>query len=164
MGLCIFWQANFHHPIYIWDTRIFEPKDQNPYGGKKLLNYTNRDILKFINLLTAVEKIIVWAQNVSVQLNFKNLRFKWFRFVLNCSLMLISLTELQHLKNLLKKTPYFKERRRESRKKKEDRNDGVPKFAPYKKLGRVQQITVKTDCRVQNWIAKKGTLQKKDHT
>ena len=83
-----------------------------------MLNCTSRDILKFMNLLTAVEKIIVWAQNVIAQLNFKNLRFKQFNFVLNCSLMLIPLTELEHLKNLLNKTPYFKERRMESKKEK----------------------------------------------
>ena len=78
--------------------------------------------------------------------------------------LLILLTELEHLKNLLKKTPYFKERRRESSKEKRRQKWWCPKIRFFRKLGRVQQITVKKDCRVQNWIAKKGTLQKKDHT
>ena len=79
--------------------------------------------MKFINLLTAVEKIIVWVQNVSAQLNLKNLRFKRFNFVLNFSLMLISLTELEHRNNLPNKTPFFKKDVGNLGRKREDRND-----------------------------------------
>ena len=118
MGLRIFFTRKFSPSHLHMGYANIRTQTSKSMHRKNLLNYTHRDILKFINLLTAVEKIKVWAQNVSTLLNFKNLRFKRFNFVLNCSLMLTSLTELEHLKNLLNKTPFFKKRRRESRKEK----------------------------------------------
>ena len=43
--------------------------------------------------------------------------------------MLIPFTEIEHPKNLLKKTPYLQEKSRESRNEIENRNNADPKFS-----------------------------------